>query len=130
MLLVHSRAAFTALLLIGLAMLVLVFPNDARATVEPLEPVLGDDYSVEMARQPEGQSQSIRLFSEGGVDPLGIVVKAPFMRRHTLDTDHWQVFGCGSPAGQKEEGAFSRSVLPNQRDDSLRQLQTQIFKDT
>ena len=95
---VHTRSVFTALLLIGFTMLVLVFANGAQATEEPLDPVLGDDYSVEMVSQPKGQSQSIRLFSEGTVDPLGIVVKAPFMRRHTLDTDHWQVFGCGSPA--------------------------------
>ncbi|HDL42192.1 MAG TPA: hypothetical protein ENG98_04185, partial [Actinobacteria bacterium] len=58
------------------------------------------DYSVTVLPRPEGwvdtaqdDSQAPTAYSD---DPLGIVAKAPFVRRYSLDTDYWQVYLCGN----------------------------------
>ncbi len=71
------------------------------ATEQPARPfdLVGSDYTVSVLPRPdgwvdslEGDSQTPTAYSD---DPLGIVAKAPFVRRYSLDTDYWQVYLCG-----------------------------------
>ena len=79
--------------------------NDAGESLvveQPTTPrtLVGTDYSVTVLPRPEGwvdtaqdDSQAPTAYSD---DPLGIVAKAPFVRRYSLDTDYWQVYLCGN----------------------------------
>jgi S-layer family protein len=75
---------------------------EISSTTQPMSPLdlVGSDYSVTVLPRPEDwvdspqdDSQAPLAYSD---DPLGIVAKAPFVRRYSLDTDYWQVYLCGN----------------------------------
>jgi len=90
----RKRAAQLALLALTAALLL---PAPAGAADDPAPSLLPaeDDYSAIVLAPPlatEGGMTSVVLDS----DPLGLVPKASFVQRYSLDTDHWEVWMCGN----------------------------------
>ena len=73
--------------------------TDSAGSSDPLE-LVGSDYTVTVLPRPEGWVDSIQSGTQTPTayltDPFGIVAKAPFVRRYSLDTDNWQVYLCGA----------------------------------
>ncbi len=64
--------------------------------------LVGIDYYATVMTRPEGwvdtQQASSQTPTNYFIDPYGIVAKAPFMARYSLDTDYWQVYLCDNPS--------------------------------
>jgi len=61
-----------------------------------------DDYDAPIVNRPEGWTYTSGQDSQTPVDfftdPYGIVAKAPFVNRYSLDTDVWEVYLCENPS--------------------------------
>jgi hypothetical protein len=81
-----------------LALNVAILPATAATEAPPSPPpLLGDDVTAQIVDAPSGPAASWTPALEAGSgDPLGLVPKAAFQRRYTLDTDVIEVWRCGS----------------------------------
>jgi hypothetical protein len=83
------------------ASLLLVLPATATTPIFPASAADTDrllpenDWEAGIVATPD----SVQIDRTAGVldgDPLGLVPKLPFVQRYSLDTDHWEVWLCGS----------------------------------
>ncbi len=74
-------------------------PLDAPADITELPE---DDYYATVMTRPEGWTYTAQGSSQtptnSFLDPYGIVAKAAFVNRYSLDTDYWQVYLCDNPS--------------------------------
>jgi hypothetical protein len=79
------------------ATLLLVVASPTATAESPSDRVVlrGSDFSTELVTPPAG-TMAVAALGALDDDPLGLVPELPFVQRYSLDTDHFEVWLCGS----------------------------------